>query len=706
MPITRSLFIISIYVFAIFNLDSHYLMANDDVKACRNIDFSLLDKKQINTGILYDKVVSLSRIDDYSGNEHSKSTTLKNWQQMYFEMCNASLEPPHLPTIRYMNTSAKKQCKRTRQSRFQEIITIAVMNFKFNQIKHDAFDKGLLEIENNQIKRSSKSTESPFEEKRVFASTTLKETTYRGNDVIFMMGETFYFSNDNNPPIRFELDFNDGNGFRNVCMGDRVNIHYSETGTKNIQLKSYDTNKNVLKSNFTFHVKSLSTPDPHIIFPVRGEIPYEENTASGEFFVYHSDKTSILSKPIIFVEGIDYDNSRGWDELYHLLNHENLLEGLRSEGNDLVVLNFEDSTDYIQRNAFLFIKMINQVNALKNNNNDLIVIGASMGGLVSRYALAYMEKNGLPHNTNLFISFDSPHRGANIPLGDQYMLPFFSGESSEVSIWIDRLNSPAAKQMLVYHYSASVSDDSASRICISSTYCFATKICGYPYIPKPHNSRNILLEELSYFGFPQKTRTVAMSNGSGYGIGLSFMPGDQLVKYSYHGFWVALKSNTYALPDNTSVQKIFHGEIDKFGPSCERTATWVHQSLPYDNAPGGMADTNKQIADVSAPFGNIYAINDNHCFIPTISALDIDTDDLFHHIAYDANILNKTPFDAIYYPYTNENHVSINDINANWIRDEIQNAQSQSNTAKPGDLNGDGKLDLSDAVRMLLKLVE
>lgn len=119
-----------------------------------------------------------------------------------------------------------------------------------------------------------------------------------------------------------------------------------------------------------------------------------------------------------------------------------------------------------------------------------------------------------------------------------------------------------------------------------------------------------------------------------------------------------------------------------------------------------MSDTNKQIADVRPPYGTIYAKNDNHCFIPTVSALDIDTDDLFYPIAYDSSILNKTPFDAIYYPVYNENHVSINGNNAKWIYDEIRKARSEINPAKPGDVNGDGKLGMSDVIQMLWKLVK
>ena len=76
-----------------------------------------------------------------------------------------------------------------------------------------------------------------------------------------------------------------------------------------------------------------------------------------------------------------------------------------------------------------------------------------MGGLISRYALTYMESKNIDHNTRLFISFDTPHRGANVPLGNQYWLKYFSNEPKAQES-VEVLSTPAAKQMLVYHESS------------------------------------------------------------------------------------------------------------------------------------------------------------------------------------------------------------------------------------------------------------
>ena len=40
-----------------------------------------------------------------------------------------------------------------------------------------------------------------------------------------------------------------------------------------------------------------------------------------------------------------------------------------------------------------------------------------MGGLISRYALGYMWRKNIDHDTRLYISFDAHHVGANVPIG-------------------------------------------------------------------------------------------------------------------------------------------------------------------------------------------------------------------------------------------------------------------------------------------------
>jgi hypothetical protein len=93
----------------------------------------------------------------------------------------------------------------------------------------------------------------------------------------------------------------------------------------------------------------------------------------------------------------------------------------------------------------------------------------------------------------------------------------------------------------------------------------------------------------------------------------------------------------------------------------------VSGTKPYDNAPGGWRSSMADMDSTEAPYGDIIALHDNHCFIPTISALALDTEDLFYDIAGDPGILSHTPFDAVYYPADNQDHASITAENAQWF---------------------------------------
>src|SRR6185436_5669376 len=115
-------------------------------------------------------------------------------------------------------------------------------------------------------------------------------------------------------------------------------------------------------------------------------------------------------------------------------------------------LNFTDATVAIEQNGFVVAELVSQVQSLIPPASTVAVVGASMGGLCSRYALAYMESHGIPHRVRTWMSFDAPHAGADIPLGLQYWINFFSSQSADAAAFLAILNRPAAREMLLYHY--------------------------------------------------------------------------------------------------------------------------------------------------------------------------------------------------------------------------------------------------------------
>lgn len=111
--------------------------------------------------------------------------------------------------------------------------------------------------------------------------------------------------------------------------------------------------------------------------------------------------------------------------------------------------------DYIERNALNLVAYIRWLNTQLPAGQTIALVGPSMGGQISRYALNYMEKRGEQHNVRLWISMDSPHDGANIPIGAQTMLDVLADQDAQAETFkIKFLGSPAAKQQLIHHYLA------------------------------------------------------------------------------------------------------------------------------------------------------------------------------------------------------------------------------------------------------------
>ena len=395
-------------------------------------------------------------------------------------------------------------------------------------------------------------------------------------------------------------------------------------------------------------VAGAPVPVPDDTIEVTAAVPYLGQPASGRGFVLLAPGHAVLTDPVLVVEGFDLDNSMDWDELYTLLNQEALVESLQAAGRDLVVLDFTDATDYIQRNAFVFTALLAQVEGAIGPGRNIAVVGASMGGLVARHGLAWLEANALPHRVTTFVSFDSPQRGANIPLGLQHWVEFFSGLSDDAAVFRGILESPAARQMLVHHF---------------------TRTSGSVAAPDP--LRTTLLAELAALGgYPAQPRRIAFANGAGDGTGQGYPSGAQLIEYGFSNFALLLVGDVWAVPDGGSAT-IFDGRIRiTFVSDTQRRVT-VAGTRPYDDAPGGWRASMAQLDTTQAPYGDIQALHDRHAFIPTASALDVDDTDLRRDLSALPDPAAESPFDAVHWQPSNEEHVFISAWTAARLREEL-----------------------------------
>ncbi len=656
----------------------------------------------------------LFSIQDYN----TKTINTYSFYQAYKTIAQAQLTN-QLPVVKTLKNIEK-------QSYFTQIIPIAFLQTTYETIKPEAFTtQKVIKTKSGNLIRNT--PETIFNRHNLTLIAPLR-TKHKGLTTTFNLNSTTYFNTTSKKIKTITGNFNDGFGFRTLHKNQNITINYTTAGKKELTFKieyidgSYTLRKSEIEidySNADYHrinqqniITFTGTTTPNLT-------AYGESTSYtgvGEYEVFLSPD-QVLDKPIFIVDGFDPDDSRDINGIYNLLNFEtngtllNLADLVRNEGFDVVILNFpiytraadsqviDGGVDFIERNALLLVDLITSINNTKMGSEPNVVIGPSMGGLISRYALNYMENQNLSHDTRLFLSFDSPHLGANVPIGFQHQFNFlayglndfwFIGDQNVEALQpiIDgMLKSAAARQMLTDQFEAHLQSGSAVEFDSSLN------------LPQEHPFKTTFYNQLNALtsnGFPQQVRNVTMINGSGINSrypninGTDILPGEQIVNTTFNvttGTDATLKINftPYA---NTSVETSYvYIDFAWYIPAFDVTSNAYSQAFSYSNgidaASGGLfdlSDISGQI-DPNGIAGNfINALQTNYFnFIPSVSAMAFQSTNneinWFHtpnNITTGRNFTTSiTPFENWHMPTENQPHVTLTEQNVDFALDEI-----------------------------------
>jgi hypothetical protein len=486
------------------------------------------------------------------------------------------------------------------------------------------------------------------------------------------------------------ISFDEGTTWNNVTNNSISTIIPINTEWFSVAVK-YSVNGTMKETGIKFQVetKSLINPDTS---PWQVNSSFEIDTLVGNNLVKGNAYTlmstdGVFDKPFVFVEGIDFGNDHlptrngtfGWDAFssgastgqYAMLElMPYWIDTLQQHGYDLVLVDFYDGARDIRENAALVEKVITLCNSHKNSEHSIVVAGASMGGLISRYALRNMELQNKPHCTRLYISLDAPHLGAYIPMSLQSALYFMAPYSSAAHSFVyDKLERPAAQQLLFYQWGASNQLQPANFLSFQS--------------------------ELNAMGLPQNCRNIAIANGNKNGIGLSSNISEPLLTESCNAsnliggdefrlkFFPLPGSNDYV--ENTSTHRVIADlkltEVDtdflslSISQYSSRPKISVN-ALPFDYSCGGYSSSIKDFVDAineTASFNSACGTINNdqfelyHNFVPTTSALHCNVNEPFTAIN-DVEI----PFDNWYAPSgNNQPHSGINYANLAFLAQEV-----------------------------------
>ncbi|MGC4023082.1 MAG: hypothetical protein QM734_14625 [Cyclobacteriaceae bacterium] len=622
-----------------------------------NSVFNLIDKSQIPTGILKEYGVPFTSLSNFNGVLTTKNTIdINAWRAIYATLQTARIYGTNtFPDLSVANTTIANL-----EAANQGLFVVPIFYADYNYLRPDAITSHLMMAISDQLRDVAGRTQSPYVSARAFAASPTVNYATTGTPSFIFKTDAFYKSTTKTMSDLY-IDFNDGRGYLSASWNTPIAAAYTDTGTYKLKIKIVFTDNTTAECFSPFRITQIQQPQAFAnavnnykasqVFPAKAGV---HSGGTLYFKLSNTRSNGQVFKPLIVAKGFDMSDVApklvshyGFQNFIGALDEPsstyNLTGNIDAAGYNIIYLDYNRGTDDIVRNAALLQEVIDWVNSQKaqaNSTEQNVVMGISMGGLVARYCLANMTKQNLNHQTRLLLTDDSPHQGANLPLGIQFLTRAIKetviGSTlalydliPEINQAIAALDAPASQQMLILR-ATNGTGGYVSNAFLNTTY------------------RNMITFPT---GGPQPTyKSAAISLGSECGI-RSSDPGINLFsesggftlgnKYIYsEGMYI--NSFAKALPAygttstlsqlhiwiNVTILNVISINLDL----TNKTASSPANTFSWDGVPGGILTTkgqvNTNIPSISFDL-KIFSLSSSpsyapsFTFVPAVSALDI-----------------------------------------------------------------------------------
>ncbi len=719
--------------FSIIVLICLYSYCNaQNILQMQNEVISQLNKDRIPFGVLYDKVVPMAELRGFTKFIDSSISNPIHFHQAYFEFYNSIINtqnvttPEQLANIIEVNSIDK----------FSH--PLGILKINYSSLDTNAIKDERLKVVGDKIIDGTNPNSPYLQNKSIIVSILDNGEEWDLGIHKFKFVPELLLGNNIDSIKQFSINLN-GKEWQRVNLQNRDLNSWGDILTFSYRFENEETPLNayleielvsgeIFKSQFSKRARKKTLEKDIVIQGIDGGdiinlsgplyqgiwdygvAPQNPFGTANIFYATNRPFEHKVRNPIIFFDGYDPSNNRTPDKLYsRKMNQPVLIKGsltkvgfadyLRSIGFDLITIDPAKQDRFIEENALLLEDCITQLWSLHHSTiiNDFVVMGPSLGGVICQFALADMEHKNIPHHTRLYVSFDTPHQGANVPIGLQNKIDYLLQGNFLNTVTKNSLekakynffNNPAGRQLLAHHY-----------------------LSGSQH-PTMDNYRITFLNHLASVGeYPQNLRKVAIINGNIDGVSNPYTnPCDLFTKMYYQRIqpwkiWnpiTELNWKTFSSTEN-AVSSCKNGKFWTWAPFLSIIA-----GLPFGNTNyysfGNIANTTLDdcpasylgdvLDDVPSKLETVFDLinlavwlklgwtkheifleNIKHTsFIPSTSAADIiqSTPNLNKKLSEE--ILMKcsgiTPFDWVYSDKVSTEHVAITDNISKWTIDEL-----------------------------------
>lgn len=434
-----------------------YADVNSNYRTYANNVFGLLEASRVPTGLLLDYGFDFTEPKTFNGVTLQDSTLVEPgifselYKTIFTSRFNgtASLRHPHVhDSLFYI-------------ARQKQVITLSGLLFKYNAIDPNAQSNGKMDVVNGQLKDKYVGGvwQNPYQEFTTLAITP-SIIRYKKKTCSVVLPQNLWLSNVGGTVSSIQFDAGDGAGYRTLAFNTSVNLSYADTGWKHWTFK---INRNGGLPILYTHTKvyfgnagastSARTSSGAPISARGYEIDGRQTITATEAYngvagsariiiSYRNAADQVIRRPLIVAEGFDPGHITDPEEEEGVNTFNDFIRTVDFSGSanlpnliladpsqyDIIYVNWNNGTDYLQRNALVLEAVIRWVNANKQPLAGVlqpnVVLGSSMGGVIARMALGRMDRGGgtlngtggyNAHQTRLYISLDAPHLGANVP---------------------------------------------------------------------------------------------------------------------------------------------------------------------------------------------------------------------------------------------------------------------------------------------------
>ena len=436
-----------------------------------------LDPDEIRTGYLMDAALALAPLASYDGTpgqngEDNVSAGL--YEELFATAASASVseeafsrfrDRPHLDYPGVAGATAH----------------LAGLILEYDYLSEEALENGLIAENASTGTLQRQRSGNLYRQGRV-AAFTVAEHEIGANTTHYVFNKSDLVTN---LPIGDYFVARLNNRWQRVDFGEPFTYEFTSS-TRDLYIKVYTPLGTVYGSISLRKQRLNERPVASRTVCNQFAVPFNGGVITATLNVNGNECTDCqLDNPLIVVNGFDDGNDEA-PRLERLIG-EFTIEGnetspyagvtledalLIDSGYDILFVDFIDGTASNFTTAEWLINAMTVIEDMKEDAGigemEVPMIGVSMGGLVSKIALSRMEQRGIPHYVNKWFTFDSPLRGAYIPIGLQHVLHHFAGSEiwgvnlldfttrnginrlADVGRMHATLTSPGAQEMLLY----------------------------------------------------------------------------------------------------------------------------------------------------------------------------------------------------------------------------------------------------------------